>query len=152
MAMSIALTAATALAQNADDPYLWLEEVNGDKALAWVKEQNANSQPALEGQPGFKELHDRLVKINNSRQRIPAVNQRGKWLYNFWQDADHPRGIWRRTTLEEYRKKDPAWETVLDIDKLGKDENVNWVYKGANCLYPDYNRCLISLSRGGADA
>ena len=151
-AMSLILTAPAALAQAADDPYLWLEEVNGEKPLAWVKEQNAKSQPALESQPGFKELHERLVKINTSRERIPAVSQRGKWLYNFWQDADHPRGIWRRTTLDDYRKKDPAWETVLDIDKLGKDENVNWVYKGATCLYPDYTLCLVSLSRGGADA
>jgi prolyl oligopeptidase len=80
------------------------------------------------------------------------VRQRGQWLYNFWQDAQNPRGIWRRTTLEEFRKKDPAWETVLDIGKLGADENKNWVWKGSTCLFPDYQRCLISLSRGGADA
>jgi prolyl oligopeptidase len=146
------MLAQTALAQSADDPWQWLEDVNGEKSLAWVKEQNAKSQPLLESQPGFKELHERLVAINNSRERIPAVAQRGKWLYNFWQDAQHPRGIWRRTTLDEYRKKEPAWETVLDIDKLGADEKVNWVYKGATCLYPDYERCLVSLSRGGADA
>jgi len=152
IALAIAMSATPLLAQSPDDPYLWLEEVNGEKPLAWVKEQNAKSQPALEAQPGFKELHERLVKINTSRERIPTVAQRGKWLYNYWQDADHPRGIWRRTTLDEYRKKSPDWETVLDVDKLGKDENVNWAYKGSNCLYPDYTRCLISLSRGGADA
>jgi prolyl oligopeptidase len=152
LSLALAMTATSLLAQAPDDPYQWLEDVNGEKSLAWVKEQNAKTQPALEGQPGFKELHERLVAINNSRERIPAVTQRGKWLYNFWQDAQHPRGLWRRTTLDEYRKKDPDWETVLDIDKLGADEKVNWVYKGANCLFPDYNRCLVSLSRGGADA
>jgi prolyl oligopeptidase len=76
----------------------------------------------------------------------------GKWLYNFWQDAENPRGVWRRATLEEYRKSEPAWETVLDIGKVGADENVNWVWKGAECLYPGYNRCMVTLSRGGADA
>jgi prolyl oligopeptidase len=80
------------------------------------------------------------------------VQKRGPWLYNFWQDADHPRGLWRRTTLAEYRKKEPAWEIVLDVGKLGADENEKWVWKGASCLYPDYERCLVRLSRGGADA
>src|SRR5688572_21138287 len=145
------LTAST-MAFGNEDPYMWLEDVTGDKAIAWVKEQNAKSQPALESSPEFKALHERLLAIYNSRERIPTVKQRGKWLYNFWQDAQHPRGIWRRTTLDEYRKKDPAWETVLDIGKLGADENKNWVWKGSTCLYPDYERCLVSLSRGGADA
>jgi prolyl oligopeptidase len=130
-------------AQTPDDPYQWLEG---------VKEQNAKSQPQLESQAGFKALHERLVAIYNSRERIPNVQLRGKWLYNFWQDAQNPRGLWRRTTFDEYRKKDPAWETVLDVGQVGKDENVSWVWKGATCLFPDYTRCLVSLSRGGADA
>jgi prolyl oligopeptidase len=146
------LLAESALAQSADDPYQWLEDVDGEKSLAWVKEQNAKSQPLLESQPEFKPLHERLVAIYNSRDRIPGVQQRGKWLYNFWQDAQNPRGVWRRTTLDEYRKKEPKWETVLDVGQLGKDENVNWAWKGSTCLYPDYSRCLVNLSRGGADA
>ena len=148
MTMTVSLSAAA----QADDPYIWLEEVLGEKSMAWVKEQNAKSVPELEGKPEFKAIHERLLSIYNSRERIPAVAKRGKWLYNFWQDAQNPRGIWRRTTLDEYRKKDPAWETVLDIGKLGADENEKWVWKGADCLYPDYARCLVSLSRGGADA
>ena len=139
-------------AQATDDPYEWLEDVSGDKAMAWVKEKNAKSQPELEAKPGFKAIHERLLSIYNSRERIPTVQKRGTWLYNFWQDAKNPRGVWRRTTLDEYRKAEPAWEAVLDIGKVGADENVNWVWKGANCLYPDYNRCLVQLSRGGADA
>jgi prolyl oligopeptidase len=135
-----------------DDPYQWLEEVLGDKPIAWVKEQNAKSVPELEGRPEFKAIHERLLSIYNSRERIPGVVKLGKSLYNFWQDAQNPRGVWRRTTLEEYRKKEPAWETVLDVGKLGADENEKWVWKGATCLYPDYARCLVTLSRGGADA
>ncbi|MEP7070590.1 MAG: prolyl oligopeptidase family serine peptidase [Usitatibacter sp.] len=139
-------------AQATDDPYQWLEDVSGNKSMAWVKEQNAKSQPALEARPEFKELHARLVSIYNSRERIPAVQKRGQWLYNFWQDAEHPRGLWRRATLDEYRRKEPKWQVILDVDALGAEDDVNWVFKGAQCLYPDYRRCLVSLSRGGADA
>lgn len=152
LALSTLLSPAVLAQAPAADPYLWLEEVMGEKALAWVKEQNALSQPALESSPEFKALHERLLAIYNSRERIPNVQKRGAWLYNFWQDRDNPRGLWRRTTLEEYRKAQPAWEVMLDIGKLGADENENWVFKGAACLYPEYRRCLVSLSRGGADA
>ncbi len=134
------------------DPYLWLEDVTGDKQLAWVKEQDAKSKAELESRPGFKELHDRLLAIYNSKERIPGVTKHGKWLYNFWQDANNPRGVLRRTTLDEYRKADPKWETVLDIDKLDADENTNWVFKNMDLLYPNYERALVSLSHGGADA
>ena len=134
------------------DPYLWLEDVTGDKALAWVKEQDAKSKSELEARAEFKPIHERLLAIYNSHDRIPYASKRGDWLYNFWQDEKNPRGVWRRTTMDEYRKAEPKWETVLDIDALDKAENTNWVYKGANCLYPDYNRCLVSLSHGGADA
>jgi len=147
--MTISLAA---MAQTTDDPYLWLEDVLGDKPLAWVRSRNAESQPLIEGRPEFKPIHERLLGIYNSRERIPAVVKRGKWLYNFWQDAANPRGLWRRTTLDEYRKKDPAWETVIDVDKLDADEKQPWVWGGADCLYPDYTRCLVRLAPGGSDA
>ena len=150
IASLFAMAAMTAFAQ--EDPYLWLEEVQGEKALAWVKEQNAATQPLIEGSPGFKELHQRLLGIYNSRDRIPTVRKRGDWLYNFWQDERNPRGVLRRTTLDEYRKKEPEWETVLDIGALSAEENEKWVFKGVSCLYPEYNRCIVSLSRAGADA
>ncbi len=151
--LSLIMVCNVAHAQaNAEDPYIWLEDVLGEKAIAWVKEQNAVSQPALESSPEFKALHERLLAIYNSRDRIPTVAKRGAYLYNFWQDAQSPRGLWRRTTLEEYRKPQPAWEVLLDVGKLADAEGEKWVYKGSQCLYPDYNRCLISLSRAGADA
>ena len=149
---AMAATVAHAQPAPGDDPYLWLEDVEGAKALAWVKQQDAVSRRELEAKPEFKPIHERLLAIYNSHERIPGVVKRGKWLYNFWQDDGHPRGIWRRATLAEYRKPAPAWETVIDIDKLSADEHVLWVWKGASCLYPDYRRCLVSLSRGGADA
>ena len=151
--LAAALVSLVPLASMAqEDPYLWLEDVTGEKAVAWVKEQNKTSQGELEARPEFKALHERLLAIYNSRERIPFAAKRGAWLYNFWQDADNPRGIWRRTTMDEYRKPEPRWETVIDIGKLSADENEKWVFKGASCLYPDYERCLVSLSRAGADA
>jgi prolyl oligopeptidase len=149
---ALAMTAAVANAQTPEDPYLWLEDVTGEKPLEWVKSRDAESKAELEAKPEFAQLHERLLAIYNSRSRIPSVQKRGTWLYNFWQDAENPRGVWRRTTLDEYRKTEPKWDVVLDIGKLSTDENEKWVFKGAVCLYPDYKRCLVSLSRGGADA
>jgi prolyl oligopeptidase len=135
-----------------DDSYLWLEDVQGDRALAWVRERNAQSRHVLEAWPDFGATRTRIREVLDSRERIPAVVRRGPWLYNFWQDAEHPRGLWRRTTLAEYRKPQPAWEVLLDVDALGRDEKVNWVWAGAQCLRPADTRCLVMLSRGGADA
>jgi prolyl oligopeptidase len=135
-----------------DDPYLWLEEVGGAKPLDWVRTHNAISQKELEASPDFKPIYERLLSIYDSKARIPAVVKMGPWLYNFWRDAEHTRGLWRRTTLAEYRKPEPHWETVIDLDALSTAENENWVWKGAQCLYPDYDRCLLNLSRGGGDA
>jgi prolyl oligopeptidase len=152
-ALTLAMTFAfPAPAQAEDDPYLWLEEVQGDKALAWVRERNAEARARLEAWPEFGRTRDSLRAILDSRDRIPAIVRRGAHVYNFWQDKDNPRGLWRRTTLDEYRKSAPAWTPLLDIDALGKAEGVNWTWSGSACLGPDYRRCLLRLSRGGADA
>ena len=134
------------------DPFLWLEEVQGDRALAWVREKNAESEKQLQADLRFLPTRDAVRAALDSKEQIPHVRRRGVWLYNLWRDAANPRGLWRRTTLAEYRKAQPAWETVIDIDALGKTEGTNWVWGGAACLGPDYRRCLVSLSRGGADA
>ena len=136
----------------AEDPYEWLEEVLGDKALEWVKARNAIVQNRMEGEPSFEKLRSDLLEILDSNARIPFVSKRGEYYYNFWRDKTNERGLWRRTTLEEYRKAEPKWEVVLDLDALGKTENENWIWKGASLLRPDYQRALITLSRGGADA
>jgi prolyl oligopeptidase len=136
----------------ADDPYLWLEDVGGERALAWVRERNAQTERVLQAEPGFDELRGALREVLDSREQIPYVTRLGPHLYNLWRDAANPRGLWRRTTLAEYRKPQPAWETVLDVDALGKSEGENWTWGGATCLGPAYRRCLLQLSRGGADA
>ncbi len=134
------------------DPFLWLEEVLGERALAWVRERNAQSQQVLEARPEFAPIRDSLLEMMNSRERIPQVSRRGDFFYNLWQDEAHPRGLWRRTTLAQYRQAEPAWETVLDLDALAAAEGENWVWGGAVGLPPSHARVLISLSRGGADA
>jgi len=135
-----------------EDPNLWLEDVEGKQALDWVRARNAVSENQLAKDPGFEAVRSDLLAILDSDARIPYVGKMGNYYYNFWRDKQNPQGVWRRTTLEEYRKDEPQWEVLLDIDALGKAEGVNWVWAGAECLRPDYDRCLIDLSRGGADA
>jgi prolyl oligopeptidase len=134
------------------DPYLWLEDVQGERALSWVRQRNAESRKQLEAWPRFEATRKRLLQVLDSKERIPAITRRGDFVWNFWQDEQHRRGVWRRTTLQEYRKPQPAWQTVLDLDALGAAEKENWVWKGAVCFGPAYERCLLKLSRGGADA
>jgi prolyl oligopeptidase len=139
-------------ADDAPDPHLWLEEVQGEAALAWVRERNARARRVLEAHPDFLTMRTHIRAVLDSHDRIPAVTRRGAWLYNFWQDVGNPRGLWRRTSLDEYRKDEPQWETLLDVDALGRDEGENWVWAGAVVLRPHDDRCLLKLSRGGADA
>ena len=134
------------------DPHLWLEDVTGEKPLEWVRERNAECVATLAENEAFTNLEARLLAILDSQERIPMVSKIGDRFYNFWRDATNPKGLWRRTTLEEYRKPEPAWETVLDLDALATAEGENWVWHGANVLEPAGRLCLVSLSRGGADA
>ena len=156
VATAFVLTASFAPLLAADpaptDPYLWLEDVTGDSALTWVGQRNAESTKELAESEEFKAMNARMLDILNSTAKIPYVTKIGPYFYNHWKDKDHERGLWRRTTLDEYAKDEPAWETVLDLDALSKAENENWVWHGADPLPPDYTRCLLSLSRGGADA
>jgi prolyl oligopeptidase len=146
-------TAAMAQTQTpTEDPYLWLEDVTGEKALSWVKEQNADAKKTLEAQAQFAGLRDDIRGILDSNVRIPYVGKQGEFYYNFWRDKTNPAGIWRRTTLQEYRKPEPKWEVLIDVDALNKAEKENWVWHGSDCLRPAYTKCLIALSRGGADA
>ena len=135
-----------------EDPYLWLEDVEGEKALAWAKEKSAADTAEIEATSEFEGIHSTLLEMYNSRDRIPMPSIRGSWIYNFWQDADHVRGIWRRTFLSEYLKESPSWEVVMDLDALAETEEENWVWKGTRFLEPENRYCMMSLSRGGADA
>jgi prolyl oligopeptidase len=136
---------------SADDPFIWLEEVEGERALDWVRAQNARSLAQLEADPRYGELHGEALAIANSQDRLALGQVRGAFLYNFWQDETHVRGIWRRSPLAEYARGAPVWDTLLDIDALAAAENANWVFKGVDCL-EDSPRCMVSLSDGGKDA
>jgi len=151
--LSLAACAIAAAADpTTDDPYLWLEEIEGEKALGWVEARSAADTAVLEAVPVYPEIHKKLLEIYTSNDRIPFPEMRGPWIYNYWRDADHVRGIWRRTFLAEYLSDSPSWETVLDLDALATRENENWVWKGASCLAPEHRLCMVTLSRGGSDA
>ncbi|HWU80428.1 MAG TPA: S9 family peptidase, partial [Caulobacter sp.] len=136
-----------------DDPYIWMEEIEGTRAMDWAKAQNGKTLPVLQGDARYADLEAKALAILNAKDRVPGVSFAGDGsLRNFWQDKDHVRGIWRKTTLDSYRAAEPAWETILDVDALSKAENANWVFKGASCLPPEDARCLITLSNGGKDA
>ena len=147
-----AATATGFATTDATDPYLWLEEIDGTRALDWVRAQNAATERKLATQPLYQELRREALAALDSPSRLPDVNQMGKWIYNFWKDDQHPRGIYRRATLEELRKPNPAWEVVLDVDDLARREGKPWVFHGMDCLPPEYKECLVSLSPGGGDA
>ena len=135
-----------------NDPYLWLEDAHGAKAMSWVNAENAKTLGVLEKDPRYAPLYADALKIAEAKDRIPAPRIIGGEVYNFWQDADHVRGIWRKTALADYRTADPHWTTVLDLDALSTTEKANWFIKGEDCRQPAEDRCLISLSDGGEDA
>lgn len=134
------------------DPFLWLEQKNGARAMAWVRAQNARTLPVLEGDPHYKALYAQALKIAQFNGRIPTPSFVGGQVYNFWQDAHHVRGIWRRTSPASYASKAPAWTTVLDLDALSKRQHANWVWEGADCNPPSDRDCMVYLSDGGEDA
>ena len=143
---------ASLLAAEPADPYLWLEDIEGERALAWVEAQNRQSEARLTADPRFAAVEEAAYAVYAATDRIPYARQAGQRMLNFWQDEAHVRGLLRSAELQAYLAGDPQWETLLDIDQLAEAEGENWVYKGAECLEPDASRCLLMLSRGGADA
>ena len=146
------VTVGMSFAKEVADPFQWLEEVEGEKALTWVRAQNDRSLKILQADKRYEDLHAKALTILEAKDRIPMPGFRGGSVYNFWQDDVNVRGLLRRTTVDSYRNATPSWETVLDVDALSKAENANWVYKGSTCLAPDETLCLLSLSEGGKDA
>ncbi|MEO8480368.1 MAG: prolyl oligopeptidase family serine peptidase, partial [Gemmatimonadota bacterium] len=134
------------------DHFIWLEDVSGERAMNWVKTENAKTTGVLESDPRFAGFYQSALAMAQSADRIPGVSFIGGRLYNFWQDSRHVRGIWRSTTLKSYQSASPDWTTVLDLDALAEREGANWVWKGADCEYSAERRCLLNLSDGGEDA
>jgi len=152
MAMeAVAATTRTHEAPEGTDPYLWLEDVHGEKSMEWVRTQNARSMAVLRVDPDYQKDYESILKVMDAVDRIPYGDLDHQWVFNFWQDAQHPKGIWRRTSTADYANPAPAWEVLLDLDRLAADEQENWVWKGAECS-PSLKRCLLHLSRGGGDA
>lgn len=135
-----------------EDPFLWLEEVDGEKAMEWVEQQNTATTNVLKQHPKFGQVYNKTLEILNSKERIAYPAIRGDHVYNFWQDETYPRGVWRRTKLEAYLKDAPEWEILLDLSKLSEKEGENWSFKGVDTLHPDFDICMLRLSRGGGDA
>lgn len=134
------------------DPYLWLEDVEGSKALDFAKAENKRSVDHFKANGEFKSIESDIRKIIFAKDRVPGVSLRNGELYNFWQDEKHVRGLWRKTSIESYKTGNPKWEVILDLDDLAKKENENWVWKGTSSLPPKHERVLMNLSRGGKDA
>ena len=149
--LTLLLSVNEAWSEEYTDAYLWLEEIEGEKAVSWVEDKNKASLAVLKAQPMFEGIYQKALEIHNSDERIAYPKIRGKYIYNFWQDENNERGIWRRTTLKEYLRPSPKWEILLDIDKLCQDEGEQWAYKGAVGLYPDYTLFMVYLSRGRDD-
>lgn len=148
----LALFGISQIIQAQEDKYQWLEEVDGQKALEFVDAQNKATVEELSAEKDYQDIYDKSLAIYNSTEKIAYPSIRGNYVYNFWKDKEHVRGIWRRSSLESYSNGNPIWETLLDIDELSKKDDIKWVYKGSSGLYPDYNRFLVSLSKGGGDA
>ena len=134
-----------------DDPYLWLENIDGEDALNWVRERNDATVAAFSGDD-FRRMQADALEVLDTDTRIPYVRRRGQYLYNFWRDAANPRGLWRRTTLASYCTEDPDWDVIIDVDELARAEGENWVWAGADVIEPDHTLAMVSLSRGGSDA
>jgi prolyl oligopeptidase len=140
------------MTQAQDDPFQWLEEVEGEKALEWVNQQNGATTNVLTQQPEYERIYENTLKILNSKERIAYPGIRGDYAYNFWQDETYPRGVWRRSELEAYLAGKPEWEDLIDVSKLSELDGENWSFKGVEVLEPDFDICLVKLSRGGGDA
>ncbi len=134
------------------DKYQWLEDVHGERSIAWVKEQNARTTEVLQNDPRFADLNAAALKIYESPDRLPMPVLKEGPSTTLWQDAEHVRGIFRRTTLADYLTTQPHWQTLIDYDALAKQDKQEWVANGLNCLYPGNSLCLVSLSAGGEDA
>ena len=154
-AMVLASAAAASGADSGaarEDPFVWLERVDDERAMAWVRAEDAKTAAVLEEDARYSGLFEEALEIAEAKDRIPEPRLIGGRILNRWQDADHVRGIWRRTSLADYQKSAPSWTTILDLDALAAAEKANWFWSGADCEERAERRCMIGLSDGGEDA
>jgi len=150
--LGICVGSATPVQAQAVDPYLWLEQAASPQALDWVRKENAKTTAVLEHDPRYPGLYEEALALAQAKDRIPMPSIHAKAIYNLWQDSEHVRGIWRRTSLQQYRQQSAGWTTVLDLDRLSSDEKANWFLTQVDCSEPAEYRCMLSLSDGGEDA
>ena len=146
------LSTAVHAKESAEDPFMWLEDVDADKSMNWVLDQNKDTADQYKAMPIYQELFDDAMSALNGKSRIPSISQRGEWVYNYWKDDKNPRGVYRRAKLKDYKNNKPKWQTVMDMDQYNKDNEGQWVFKGMDCLSPKYRKCLTYLSPGGGDS
>jgi len=139
------------LADPDNDPWIWLEDVDGERATKWVDEQSARTLKTFSGD-GFERDRADLLAIMDNPHKLLGITRRGAWIYNYWIDAENPRGLWRRCSLESYRTENPDWDVIIDLDTIAREEDEDWVWHGAATLPGSHDRALLSLSRGGGDA
>jgi prolyl oligopeptidase len=149
---ALALSNLDASAQTTEDPYGWLDDVEGHRAVDWVAAHNGQTLALLQALPVFDTIYDRNLEIHRARERLSTPEIRGEYTYELWQDGDHQQGLWRRTPLDSWVSGDPDWEVLLDVDSLAEAEGQDWSLVGEDCAPPEYTRCLVALSRGGQDA
>lgn len=152
VAAVVAVVAACSGSSGAGDPYLWLEELDSPRVNDWIAKENSRTLDVLEKNPNFADNFAQAKELNNAPDRIPVPRLENGRVGNFWQDAEHPRGIFRETSLADYESPQPNWTTVLDLDAVAKAEGKNWVWQGMSCDPVDHTRCLLRLSEGGEDA
>jgi len=152
LALTFAFISFKAVALDMQDPYLWLEEVDGDKSMSWVRDANVETDKRLTHSPTYNSIYADALNALDSKDKLPEISVIGDMVYTLKKDADHPRGVYQRTTLERFKSGMPRWKTALDIDEMSKNDDVKWVFHGMDCLKPEYRRCLVYLSPGGGDA
>ena len=153
LGLAAIVLATAAVAQTSGDPYLWLEDIEGPRAIAQVKKWNAETEALLTVAPEYEPARQRALALLDDEQQIAQPDDvMGDYVANLWRDASNKRGLWRISPMDAYAAGKPQWRTLIDVDALGKAEGKSWVWHGANCLAPDYTRCLVSLSPGGTDA
>lgn len=152
MAMALTTAGAETAATADEDPFVWLEQVDGTRAMEWVRAENEKTATVLDNDPRYPEFFKEALAIAEAKDRIPEPSIIGGQILNYWQDAEHVRGLWRRTSLADYQKSAPPWTTVLDLDALAKAEKANWFWRGADCEEPTERHCVLGLTDGGEDA
>lgn len=150
--LAAGLLVGSVQAKETEDPFIWLEAVDGEKAMDWVLSNNKDTADQYKAKPIYDELYQEALTALNGKSRIPSISQRGDWVYNYWRDENNPRGVYRRAKLKDFQNNKPKWQTVLDMDQYNKDNEGKWVFKGMSCLSPQYRHCLTYLSPGGGDS